>query len=387
MEENTPPLPPEPPAGISPPPQTPVSNAPPVLTPTARSAAPKRGRGWMVLALVLLCLLGLSLLMNLGQLASQFMSAPTGRYMRVAGPRIDEILIEDKEGSDKIGVIDIDGIITSQAIDPGGFSIVDVVRAELREAGDDHRVKAVILRIDSPGGEVLASDELNRAIVEFQKETAKPVITSMGSVAASGGYYVAVGSRWIMANELTITGSIGVIMHSWNYRGLMNKVGLRPEVYKSGKFKDMLSGEREPEDVLPEEKKMLQSMIDQTYARFKHVVATGREQSKARNKDSGRTLTEDWADYADGRVLTGAEALKLGFVDELGNFDDAVKRAEKLAGISEADIVRFQQRYDLADFFRLFGKSETRVMKVDLGMDAPKLQAGRLYYLAPSFLR
>jgi protease-4 len=275
-------------------------------------------------------------------------------------------------------------VITGQVIDQGGFSRVEVIRAELKRAEEDHRVKAVILKINSPGGEVLASDELNRAIVEFQKRTEKPVVACMGSVAASGGYYVAVGSRWIVANELTITGSIGVIMHTWNYRGLMNKVGLSPVVYKSGKFKDMLSGEREPGDVPPEERDMMQSMINQTYARFKSVVASGRQQSKAKNQDAGEALCDNWADYADGRVLTGSEALKFGFVDELGNFEDAVRRTEKIAGIEEANIVHYQQRYDLSDFFRLFGNSEARVVKVDIGMETPKLQTGRLYYLAPS---
>jgi protease IV len=341
----------------------------------------------MVAALVLLCLLGVSMLINFSQFASNFIGAPGAHYMHVAGPRIEEVLVEDKDGPDKIAVIDVDGVITGQVIDQGGFSLVEIVQAELKKAEEDHRVKAVIIKIDSPGGEVLASDELNRAIVQFQKRTEKPVITSMGSVAASGGYYIAVGSRWIVANELTITGSIGVIMHSWNYRGLMDKVGLRPEVYKSGKFKDMLSGEREPNDIPAEEREMVQSMIDQTFARFKSVVASGRQRSNKQNKDAGKALCDDWADYADGRVLTGSEALKLGFVDELGNFEDAVKAAEKIAGIDEAKIVHYQQRYDLSDLFRLFGKSETKVVKVDLGMDAPKLQTGRLYYLAPTFLR
>jgi protease-4 len=341
----------------------------------------------MVAALVLLCLLGLSVLINFSQFASNFIAAPGAHYMHVAGPRIEEVLIEEKDGPDKIAVIDVDGIITGQALDPGGFSLVDIVRAELKRAEEDHRVRAVILKIDSPGGEVLASDELNRAIVEFQKRTEKPVVASMGSVAASGGYYIAVGSRWIVANELTITGSIGVIMHTWNYRGLMNKVGVRPEVYKSGKFKDMLSGEREPNDIPAEEREMMQSMINQTYARFKGVVASGRQHSKTQNRDTGKALSDDWATYADGRVLTGSEALNLGFVDELGNFEDAVKSAEKIAGIAEAKIVHYQQRYDLSDFFRLFGKSEAKVVKVDLGMESPKLQTGRLYYLAPSFLR
>src|SRR5213075_3399635 len=108
------------------------------------------------------------------------------------------------------------------------------------------------------------------------KNCRKPVVASMGNLAASGWYYVSAPCQWIVANELTITGSIGVIMHSWNYRGLMNKVGLRPQTYKSGKFKDMLSGEREPEEVPPEERKMVQKLIDDTYGKFKEGVAEDR---------------------------------------------------------------------------------------------------------------
>src|SRR5213596_3965162 len=116
----------------------------------------------------------------------------------------------------------------------------------------------------------------------------------MGNLAASGGYYVSAPCQWIVANDLTITGSIGVILHSWNYRGLMNKVGLRPETYKSGKFKDMLSGDRSPEQILPEEKAMIQRLIDQTYGKFKSVVADGRkkahDQNKTRSDNKGRDL-------------------------------------------------------------------------------------------------
>src|SRR5436190_15614835 len=104
----------------------------------------------------------------------------------------------------------------------------------------------------------------------------------MGNLAASGGYYVSAPCQWIVANELTITGSIGVIMHSWNYRGLMDKVGLKPETYKSGKFKDMLSGERNPTDITPEERDMVQSLIDETYSKFKGVVAKGRADAHER---------------------------------------------------------------------------------------------------------
>src|SRR6185369_6629249 len=151
------------------------------------------------------------------------------------------------------------------------------------------------------------------AIVKFQSETDKPVITSMGSLAASGGYYISAPTRWIVANELTITGSIGVIMHSLNYRGLMDKVGLRPEVYKSGKFKDMLSGSKKESEVTEEEKQMVQALVNETFEKFKSIVAQGRENANASNKsgkDKGRPLSKTWEDYADGRVLSGKEAFK-----------------------------------------------------------------------------
>ena len=146
-------------------------------------------------------------------------------YARTGGPRLEEIIKEDNDAPNKIALIEVNGIITGQAVDQGGHSMVDVIRAQLKRAQEDERVKAVILKVDSPGGEVLASDEINRAIADFQKKARKPVVASMGSLAASGGYYVSVPCRWIVANELTITGSIGVIMSAWNYRGLMDKVG------------------------------------------------------------------------------------------------------------------------------------------------------------------
>src|SRR5690242_15201400 len=170
--------------------------------------------------------------------------------------------------------------------------MVEIIKAQLKHAEDDSHVKAVLLKVDSPGGEVLASDEINRALSDFQKKARKPVVASMGNLAASGGYYVSAPCRWIVANDLTITGSIGVIMHSYNYRGLMNKVGLRPETYKSGKFKDMLSGDRDPEEIPPQEREMIQSLINETYGKFKDVVADGRKRAADLNKGEGRKLSD-----------------------------------------------------------------------------------------------
>jgi protease-4 len=376
-----------PPIGSTPPPPF---NPPPVII-SGVPTRPRKSRGWMIVAIVLLVLLALSLFGNLSQWVSGLVPMKMAHMGgSSSGPRLDETILEDNDSANKIAVVDVEGIITSRAMDQGGLTMVELIKEQLKRAGEDDRVKAVLLRVDSPGGEVLASDEIYRIIADFQKgengKPGKPVITSMGNLAASGGYYISSASRWIVANELTITGSIGVILHSWNYRGLMNKVGIAPETYKSGKFKDMLSGERNPDEILPEEREMLQSLINETYGRFKDVVAEGRDQAHKLNKSEGKALAEDWKDYADGRILMGKRAEELGFVDQLGNFDVAAKRARLIAHIKNANLVQYKVRYDLSDFFRMFGKTETPVIKVDVGMEGPKLQAGQLYFLSPIFL-
>jgi len=345
----------------------------------------------MVLAIILLVLLGLSVLVNLSQFAvggarGRGSGSATTRA-RGVGPRLDEAVIEDNDASTKIAIVEVNGIITSTPVDEQGFSMVDVIKAQLDRAQEDRRVKAVILKVDSPGGEVLASDEISEAIKNFQdgkksngqksdNSRPKPVIVSMGNLAASGGYYISAPARWIVANKMTLTGSIGVIMHGWNYRGLIDKIGIAPETYKSGKFKDMLSGSRATNEIPAQEHQMVQKLIDEVYGDFKDVVAAGR---------SGK-LADNWTEYADGRVLSGTEAKQHGFVDEIGNFDTALASAKKLAGIEgDVNLIRYEQRLDLSDIFRMFGESKTQppTVKVDLGFDAPRLQAGEMYFLSP----
>jgi protease-4 len=263
--------------------------------------------------------------------------------------------------------------------------MVEVIKAQLEKAKKDNNVKAVILKVDSPGGEVLASDEIYRALRKFQDDSGKPVICSMGSLAASGGYYISSPCRWIVCNRLTITGSIGVIMETVNYRGLMDKIGVEPYVFKSGKYKDMLSGMRETNEIPDGERAMVQDFINQTYGQFKQVVADGRTAAHDKNKDEGQPLADDWTNYADGRILSGDQALKLGLVDEIGDFQAAVDRAQKIAGIEgKANLVEYRESYDISNFLRLFGQSSEAArsgVKLDLGFELPKLEAGQFYYL------
>jgi protease IV len=368
----------------TPPPLTP----PPVITPPP-SSKPRRSRGWMIFAVILLVLLFISIFGNFAQFISQaltFNSGFKGGITRDVGPRLEECVVEDHDAPNKIAVVRVEGIITDQSIDQTGNSMVDIIRAQLNRAKKDNRVKAVLLKVNSPGGEVMASDEIKKAVTRFQKDSGKPVICSMGSLAASGGYYVSAPSRWIVANPLTITGSIGVILHTWNYRGLMDKVGLAPVTYKSGKFKDMLSGDRSTNEIPPEERAMVQGLIDETYQQFKGVVAEGRNQAHKINKAEGKPLATDWETFADGRVLSGSQAYKLGFVDQLGDFRDAVDSAKKIAGIQNANLIEYRVRYDISDFLHMFGQSESsHTIKLDVGMEFPKLRAGELYFLSTSF--
>ena len=343
----------------------------------------------MIAALVLFCLLVLSVFTQVGGLLSRF--APSKMVMqRTGGPRLEEIVLQSGKSDNKIAVVPLEGVIMGESIDGSGFNLVQIIQEQLKRAAEDDEVKAVLLKVDSPGGEVLASDEIYKAIQKFQKNSKKPVVASMGTVAASGGYYVSAPCQWIVANEMTITGSIGVIMSSINYRALMDKVGVRPEVFKSGKFKDMLRGSKADNEIQPEERKMIQDLIDETFQQFKSIVGEGRSFAEQANKgsaDKAQSLAPDWASYADGRIFSGKEALKLGFVDELGNFDTAVARAKKLAGIQDASVVQYQQTFDLSNLLRFFGKTDFKSgVKVDLGLDMPKLKAGRLYFVAPTFV-
>jgi len=243
----------------------------------------------------------------------------------------------------------------------------------------------VILKVNSPGGEVLASDEIYNSIRDFQTKYKKPVVASMGSLAASGGYYVSAPCQWIVANEMTITGSIGVIMHGYNYRGLMDKIGLRPDVYKSGIHKDMLSPDRLESEIPADEREMIQGLIMETYGKFTNIVAAGRQESNRLNKGKGKKLASDWTEYADGRVVSGKQALELGLVDDLGDFNKAVEQAKTIAKVGTANLIHYEEPFDLGNLFRIFGKTEApaSTIKVDLGLDFPKLQIGRLYFIAP----
>jgi protease IV len=188
---------------------------------------------------------------------------------------------------------------------------------EIKGYAKDASVKAIVLRVDSPGGGVVASQEIHEQVKRAAEK--KKVVVSMGSVAASGGYYISAPADLIMANPGTITGSIGVIMVVPNLKGLLDKVGIKTDVVKSGRLKDLASVFR---GIGTEERKVIQSVMSDVHEQFIRAVAAGR-------KMDIRNVRE----IADGRIFSGSQALKAGLVDELGDLDTAIKKAAELAGI------------------------------------------------------
>ena len=373
---------PAPPPLTNPPP--PFQRPPPLVAATPSPGPRSRCGLWKVLALLLFLALAASVVLNMKHYARRLTAGKTVHHKKQV---LEEVVIEDNKSRHKIAVVEIEGVISSGDSDRRGHSLVDSVREQLDAAAEDDAVKAVLLKVNSPGGEVLASDEIHNAIRDFQDDTGKPVIASMQTLAASGGYYVSAPCRWIVANELTLTGSIGVIMHGWNVSGLMDKIGVRAETYKSGAHKDMLSPFRHPDEISPEEQKMMRGLIMETYGKFTNIVVTGRSEAwkaNAKLKEQGKQLEENWSDFADGRVLSGNQAYDLGLVDELGDFDAAVQRAEVVSRIGNANLIQYQQPFDIGELFSLFGQTQTRSLKVDLGVEFPKMQRGCLYFLYPN---
>jgi protease IV len=248
---------------------------------------------------------------------------------------VEEVDVEDADSClcfDKIALIDVDGMILNARSSTlmGGTSEnpVSQFRERLEVAACDKHVKAVVLRLNTPGGGVTASDIMYEDLCRFRRQTGKPVVACMMDVCASGGYYLAMGADVVIAHPTTVTGSIGVIMSLYNASGLMTLVGVHSEPIKSGPNKDIGNPAR---PMTPEERAILQGMVDGFYAQFVQVVARGRHLPEERV----RVL-------ADGRVYTGLDAHNLGLVDQIGYLDDALELARNLAHLKDARVVAYE---------------------------------------------
>jgi protease IV len=257
-------------------------------------------------------------------------------------------------GPDKIAVVPVDGTIVAADSSTGDLqptTTPEGLADALQQARGDARVAAVVLEVNSPGGGVTASDEMHQSILDFREQTGLPVVVSMGDVAASGGYYISTAADRIVANETTLTGSLGVIFALTDFSELADRYGVEQEVVKSGEFKDMGSSFR---DLTPEEREILQSIVDESYDEFVGVIVEGRGLPEARVRE-----------IADGRVYSGEQAKELGLVDSFGGLDEAVEVSRDLANIREATVVRYVEKPTFVEtLMARFAPQEPEVLQI-----------------------
>lgn len=274
-----------------------------------------------------------------------FLSARlTGRTASAALPVV---------GSGRVALVKIEGVLVTS----------DHIVDELHDYAEDSSIKAIIIRIDSPGGGVVPSQEIYNA-VKYARKEGKKVVVSMGSVAASGGYYVAAAADKIVANPGTLTGSIGVKMEFANLEKLLEKIGVQGMVVKSGEYKDIGSPFR---TMTEPEKKLLQSVIDDVHSQFISAVAEGRQLQEA-----------DVRAIADGRIFTGQQALTLKLVDQMGDLSDSIQLAGRLAGIKGKPAV-IEKRKKIPFFEYL--KEESAAWIADVIMSGVNRSSAKLQYL------
>jgi protease-4 len=288
---------------------------------------------WIGLGVLLAALLG-SILLNAGLIAllvGEKVSSEDEAF------RFRELTVEGK-GDRKVALIPLTGVIGRGYGDSliGGRSTVAAVVSQLKKAGRDKDVKAVILEIDSPGGGVGDSDLLYHEVLGLRAK-GKPVVCHLKDVAASGAYYVAVAGNRIIAQPTTITGSIGVILHGINVEGLLEKIGVRELIIKKGRMKDILSPTR---PLTPEEEQLLQGIADGIFYRFAGIVAKERGLSR-----------EAMTKIADGRLFLATEALTAGLIDGIGYREDALAAAGTLAGVKHPRLIRYEKLFSFRDLF------------------------------------
>jgi protease-4 len=289
--------------------------------------------------------------------------------------RLKETVVQTDGGwiSAKVALIDVDGLMINRRT--GGWFVagenpVSLLVEKLDKAKGDGNVKAVVLRINSPGGTVQASEAMHEALKRFRKDSGKPVIACITDVGASGAYYLACGADEIICQPSSITGSIGVVVQTLSFAGTMKMLGISSDAITSGPLKVMGSPLK---DLTQEERKVFQAMVDEFYDRFVAVVAEGRKPLSA---EKARAL-------ADGRVYTGRQALKLGLVDKLGDLQPAIADAKKAADVEKVKVVMYHRPLGYRANVYSSLAAPTPAMQINL----LNLQGGELMLLRrPSFL-
>lgn len=304
--------------------------------PVPRYTPPPPRRGGPGLAVVILGVALLGGCMLFGLLASIGGAAGGG----LAGPhaRLIEETVTPGTTDAKVAMVEIEGVIAPTqggGMFGGGVNLVERVKKELDHAAEDQNVKALLLSIDSPGGTVTASDQIWKLVKDWKAKTNRPVVIHMGALCASGGYYIAVAGDEIVCEPTTITGSIGVILSGLNFHELLKKYGVADVSITSGPNKDLLN---QTAPIREAHLAILQSMVDEAYGLFTDRVAQGR-----------KLPIEEVRKIADGRIYTAKQALEKKLVDHIDYRDKALERAQALAGVSGAKLVKYNRQPTLAD--------------------------------------
>ena len=293
------------------------------------------------------------------------------------GSKIEQVYVSGShEAKNKIALIKINGIIMSGGKNWDEIVDADSVAAQIYNAQTDPEVKAIILEINSPGGEVSAADKIYNYLQNFRK-TKRPVIALFDSMAASGGYYIAAQTDWIVSGRLSITGSIGVIIDSYKYFDLLSKIGVQDEVYKTGEFKDLLNGAR---PTTLQEKELLKNMLQESYNTFVGIVSNGRISKNAK-------LTSEYiktSEVGDGRIFSGQEALNLGLVDQIGYYPDALNKALFLAKLNKENVqvVMYEEKLTFGQILgRLVKSSFNMSLEIPGVSQKAATRQGSFYYL------
>jgi protease IV len=267
-------------------------------------------------------------------------------FMASADQPFTEEVVNEGNELKKIVILDVNGVIqdtgeSGSLLQSSGYNHQDFMK-KLNYIKEDDSVKGIILKVNSPGGGVVESAEIHDKLAEIQKKSKKPVYISMGSMAASGGYYISTAAKKIYASPETMTGSLGVIMEGINYEGLADKYGVDFVTIKSGKHKDIMSPTRKMTD---EERQILQSMINNSYQGFVKVISEGRN-----------LPVEQVKKIADGRVYDGRQAKELQLIDGFGYLDDVVKDMKKQEKLKGAKVVRYSDSLGLGSLFTMQAK-------------------------------
>ncbi|KHD84659.1 signal peptide peptidase SppA [Heyndrickxia ginsengihumi] len=283
---------------------------------------------------------------------------------------LSEKTIHDGNENKKIVILNVEGTIqdtgeSNSLLSTGEYNQHTFLQ-ELNQAEHDSSIKGIILRINSPGGGVVESAEIHKKLMDIKKKTKKPIYVSMGSMAASGAYYISTAADQIYASPDTLTGSLGVIMESVNYGKLAKKLGIEFPTIKSGEYKDIMSPSREMTD---SEKEILQKMVDDSYEGFVSVIASGRHMSK-----------KEVRKIADGRVYDGKQAKQLNLIDHFGYLDDTITHMKKDHHLDGAEVVEYETSGGLESLLsastqKIFGKEAeaTGLMQLLTQSNTPRL--------------